>query len=238
MPAPVAEDELAADRFRARRRRRWTIALGLVALVAVLVALRRGVGLEFSPDAVRTWVERLGPWGPLAFVGVVAFRVPLGLPSAIVLMGGGLVFGGLAGTIYGAAGLTVSALVVFGGARWGGRGAVTQRLPERFAPLLEVAGSRLGAVFVALGTAYPMSPITIYHLIAGVTRMSFVVFAIAAGLGALARAALYTFFGSSLMEADAGRILATSALLLAAVLVPLAFATPRSWLLRAFSQRR
>ncbi len=220
------------------RRRRWIpLLIGLAALVALFVVLRRAVGLEFAPEAIRESVERFGIWAPVAYVGIVAFRVPLGLPSAIVLIGGGAAFGGAAGTLYGAAGLLISAVVVFLGARWSGRDALAARIPPRLQPLLEVAGSRLGAVFVALATAYPMSVISLCHLLAGLTRMSLPVFVVAAGVGALGRASLYTYFGSSLMEADLGRILLASAALLAAMLLPLAFPTPRSWLLETFARR-
>jgi uncharacterized membrane protein YdjX (TVP38/TMEM64 family) len=208
----------------------------VVGLVVGVVALRRAVGLEFDPESVRSFVEALGAWAPLAYVGVVAFRIPLGLPSAIVLIAGGVLFGGPAGTLYGAAGLMLTALMVFGGARWGGRDAVAARLPERLRPLLEIAGSRLGAVFIALATAYPMSVISLCHLLAGITRMSLPVFVVAAGVGALGRAALYTYFGSSLLEADLGRILLATFALLAAMLVPLAFATPRAWLLQTLAR--
>jgi uncharacterized membrane protein YdjX (TVP38/TMEM64 family) len=159
------------------------------------------------------------------------------MPSALVLIGGGLVFGTVAGTLYGAAGLLASALAMFLSSRWAGRDAVEARLPARFRYLLDVAGSRAGAVFVAVGTAYPLSPITSYHLLAGVTGMALPVFVSAAATGSLGRAAIYTYFGSSLVEAEPVRLLLAGALLLVAMLVPLAFPAPRAWLLQAFERR-
>jgi uncharacterized membrane protein YdjX (TVP38/TMEM64 family) len=219
------------------RRRPLVIAVGVVALLAVLVALRRSLGLEFEADSVRRVVDGLGIWAPLAFVGIVAFRVPLGMPSAFVLMGGGLVFGTLEGTLYGAAGLLVSALVVFLSSRWAGRDAVEARVPARFRHLLDVAGSRVGALFIAVGTAYPLSPITSYHLLAGVTGMALPVFAASAGTGSLGRAALYTYFGSSLVDAEPGQLVLAGVLIVLALLVPLAFPAPRAWLLQSFERR-
>ena len=103
--------------------------------------------------------------------------------------------------------------------------------------LFDLAGSRMGALVVALGTAYPLSVITSFHLVAGVTSMSLPVFAVAAGTGSLGRAALYTYFGSRLVDADPLEMLGVGALFAAAMLLPLAFPTPRAWLLQAFARR-
>lgn len=218
--------------------RRWIrLGVGLAVLVAVFVALRGALGLELDPAAIGAAMERLGPFAPLAFVGLVVFRVPLGLPSQLVLIGGGAVFGALEGTLYGAVGLLLSALVYFVAARWAGRQAVESRLPERLRGLLDVAASRAGALFMAVGTAYPFGPITSYHLLAGITAMSVAVFTLAVGAGALVRAALYTAFGSALMEGDGRAMLGAGACALIALFLPLAFSGPRGWLLQAMGRR-
>jgi uncharacterized membrane protein YdjX (TVP38/TMEM64 family) len=218
------------------RRRLW-IALGALALVAAFVALRRALGIELAPESIRDAVDRLGIWGPVAFVAIVALRVPLGVPSALVLIGGGLVFGSVEGTLYGATGLLISAVVVFLGSRWAGREAVEARVPVRLRYLLDVASSRLGALLVAVGTAYPLSPITSFSLLAGVTSMAPPVFAIATATGSLVRAALYTYFGSRLIEAEPAGLISSGALFAAALLFPLALPAPRAWLLQAFERR-
>src|SRR5438128_10031832 len=112
-------------------RRRIAIVVGVVALLAAFASLRRALGIELEPASIRESVDRLGVWGPLAFVAIVALRIPLGVPSAIALIGGGLVFGSIEGTIYGAAGLLISAIAVFLAARWAGREAIESRVPPR-----------------------------------------------------------------------------------------------------------
>jgi uncharacterized membrane protein YdjX (TVP38/TMEM64 family) len=218
-------------------RRRIRFALGAIALIAVFVALRRALGLELEPDAIRESIDRLGVWGPLAYVAIVALRIPLGVPSGLALIGGGLVFGSLEGTLYGAAGLLISAIAVFLGSRYVGREVIESRVPVRLRYLLDVAGSRVGALFIALGTAYPLSPITSFPLVAGVTTMAVPVFALASGTGSLGRAAIYTYFGSRLVDADPRQLLGAAALFFAAVLLPLALPAPRAWLLQAFARR-
>lgn len=219
-------------------RRRWVaIALGAALLVAGFLALRAGLGLEFSPGSIGVAVQRLGPLAPLAYVGIVVFRVPLGMPSQLVLVGGGALFGAIEGTVYGATGLLLSALVYFLGARWAGREAVEARLPERFRGLLELASSRAGALFVGAGTAYPFGPITSYHALAGITGMALWAFAAAVAAGSLVRAGLYTAFGSALIAGDVATMLGALALAAAVVLLPLCFRGSRAWLLQALGRR-
>jgi len=220
--------------------RRTAIVLGVAVLIAAFVALRRALGIQLDPASIRDSVDHLGAWGPVVFIAIVALRIPLAVPSAIVLIGGGVMFGSVEGTLYGAAGLSISAIAAFLGSRWAGRDAVESRLPVRMRYLFDLAGSRMGALVVALGTAYPLSVITSFHLVAGVTSMSLPVFALAAGTGSLGRAALYTYFGSRLVEADPGELIGVGALFAVALLLPLAFSTPRAWLLQAFerSERR
>ena len=133
-------------------RRTLGILLGAVVLIAVFATLRRALGIELNPESIRDSIDRLGFWGPLVFVAIVALRIPLAVPSAFVLIGGGIIFGSVEGTIYGAAGLFVSASQRFSvalGRTTGGRGASRRAdaIPVR------AAGSRIGALVVAFGTA-------------------------------------------------------------------------------------
>lgn len=218
---------MAAPRSRLLR-----LALLALALVVGLLALRRGLGLELDSDSLERAVASLGIWAPLAYVGIVAFRVPLGLPSQLVLMGGGLVFGTLEGTLFGALGILLSAVLLFAGARWAGREVVEERLPPRMRPVFDLAETRLGALFMAVGTGYPFGPITMYHLIAGVTGMALVVFVLAVSIGALMRSALFTYFGSRLVSGDLSGLAVACAAIGVVVIVPLCFSRSRAWLVQ------
>ena len=111
------------------RRRGW-VTLGVVAaVIAVIAALRRSLGIDFDPQSLEGVVNDMGVWAPLAFVVIVTFRVPLGLPSAIVLVGGGAIFGALPGMLYGAAGILISGLFLFFAARYTGRESIMARMP-------------------------------------------------------------------------------------------------------------
>ena len=231
-------------------RRLGVTALVVAALFAGALWLRGESGVEFNPESLRDAVARAGVWAPFVYVLVVAFRVPLGMPSQLVLIGGGLLFGTLAGTVYGAAGLVLSAVVLFLGARWAGRESVMMRLPARFQPLLDIAGSRAGIAFVAVGTGYPFGPVTMYHIAAGLTGMSLGAFALAAAMGSAVRGYTYTFLGSTLSSQQGGAsgsqwtgpdwelVARALAILTLALVVPLLFRRPRSWIVQALGRSR
>jgi len=222
---------------------RWLKGIFLLSLSTLLfagmLALRERLGIKFDPEALCDFVNGLGIWGPLGLIAVVTFRLPLGLPSQVVLIAGGLCFGTVAGTFYGAVGLACSATILFVIARFVGRDVIVRRVPERLRPMLDAASSNIGVAFLAVGTGYPLGPISAYHSLAGVTGMPFLKFILAVSCGAPVRAGTYTYFGSSLITGDIDRILVASGVLGLSALLPLLFSKPRSWvlqLLRANSQ--
>jgi len=220
------------------RRRIATALFGAALVIGAVWIARTALGLELDPESIRSSVSRMGVWAPIAFVVLVALRIPLGLPSQIVLIGGGLAFGTLSGSLYGALGLTVCAVVIFLLARSTGREALERRFPERLRGLFDIAASPLGGLFVALGTGYPIGPISAYHAVSGVTGMGLPVFVPAAAAGSLIRALIFTFFGSSLVSGELDRPLFAVLALSAAALMPLLFARPRAWLQTVFGRDR
>ncbi len=204
--------------------------LGLSAIVlAGMVALRDLLGVEFDPEALRDTVNDLGMWAPLGMVVITTFRLPLGLPSQVVLIAGGLCFGTLAGTFYGAVGLTCSGAILFAIARVVGRDEIARRIPERLRPALDAANSNIGAVFLGVGTGYPLGPISASLSLAGATGMPFPKFLIALSMGASIRAGTYTYLGSSLLAGDMESILIASGVLVLSAVLPLLFPKPRAW---------
>lgn len=215
-----------------------SLVLGIALLALVAWALRSRLGLGVEPESWRDLVEEMGFWAPAGFVAMITFRALLLLPSQLLLMGAGLVFGATAGTLYGALGMTLSGVLYFGAARWAGREFVVSRVPERMRPAFDAAGTRMGAAFLAVGTGYPFGPLTAYHTGAGLTGMSFVTFLAAVGAGSLVRAATYAFFGSRLLDGSLGAIALGAGVLALAFVAPLCVPRSRRWLLGAIAPRR
>jgi uncharacterized membrane protein YdjX (TVP38/TMEM64 family) len=215
-------------------RRHWSAAVVVAVLIGAAVLIRTQLGIRWELDGLRSFVTGLGFWGPIALIGIIAFRPVLLVPSQLALLVGGVCFGTLLGTAYGALGLTASGLLVFGLTRWLGADAVRTRVPAALQGALAAAGSRWGAVLVAVGNGYPVGTVTAYHAAAALTPMPLAVFVLAVGAGSLLRAWTYSFFGNAMLESGTGELVAIAAAIAAAALV-LPLLHPRA---RAYARER
>ena len=221
---------------RLEQLRHWVPTALLALLVALFVAgwgARRSLDLQLSMAALeglRVWVLELGWRGPAVFVGLVSFRSFLLLPSALLLVLGGLAFGAIVGTALGAAGLVLSAALQFGFARALGNEWVRPRLGEA-GHLLEARLRRAGPWAVGLFTAHPAGPMTAVHVAAGVTGMSLLSFVIAVLLAGPVRAGAYAWVGAALLDWGLFPSILLGVALLALALLPLAHPRVRAWLL-------
>jgi uncharacterized membrane protein YdjX (TVP38/TMEM64 family) len=204
--------------------RKWIPPLALVAIVTVAFTtgqiVRSGMGVDFSPESIRAWVQALGWKGPAFFLLVVTFRQFLALPSGLLLPVGGLCFGALLGTTLGASGIILSGFFGFGLTRLLGREWAVAHM--RGLAQVERRLASAGAPAVWLMTAHPFGVMTPFHWGAGLTSISLVGFSAALLLGGPVRAATYSFLGSTLLDLGSPRFYVASAVLLAVALLPLA----------------
>jgi uncharacterized membrane protein YdjX (TVP38/TMEM64 family) len=213
-------------------RRRWRLLVGLIVFVVFGGILRDALGIEWSTDGVRSIVADAGVWAPLIFVVLLVFRLVLVIPSVMLLPAGGLLFGTLEGSIYGTIGLTLSGLFNYGLVKWAGPEAFRARISPRFQGILEIARSRLGALAVAVISAYPFGPITVSHLGAATAGMGFFTFFLAVATGSLVRSATFSLFGASLVESD--RLVWALIAMAGALVVPLLIPRSRAWIKQSF----
>ncbi len=183
--------------------------------------LRASIGIEWSATSIQTYVAGLGIKAPLIFLGLVAFRQVLLIPSAIVLTAGGLLFGVAMGTLLGGAGIVMSGCICFLLARFMGGEWVHERLQARVGRYDERANAA-GPILVGLMTAHPLGLLTPFHLAAGVSGMSLLVFLATVLLAGPIRAASYSVLGSSLVEIGSPRFYLASAVLILIALLPIA----------------
>lgn len=228
MDSSEANESANAPSSRSKARRRLLVAGALTIAVTAGWYVRARTGIEWDVETARALIEEMGFWAPGIFIALVTFRLIILVPSQVMLTVGGVCFGLLWGTVYGAIGVTLSGLLAFGLARLLGGDALRGRVSPGLQRVADVASRRTGALVVAVGTAYPIGPLTGYHVGAGLTSMSLPLFLSALVLGALARASLFTFLGSRI--AELGIRQAWPAFLILAVLcLPLLHPGVRSW---------
>jgi uncharacterized membrane protein YdjX (TVP38/TMEM64 family) len=206
------------------RRAKLVAAAVVILAVAGGLVLRSRLGLDLDPGRLREQVEALGPLAPVLFVAALSLRFVLLIPSALLLTMGGAIFGVTMGTLYGALGLTLMGLLQFLMVQLAGAEALRARVPPRFAGALHAARSWRGAATLAVVSAYPVGPQTPVQLAAALAGMGLVTFLASVGAGAMLRAGLFSWFGSSLLEGERA-LLASGAIL---VVVTLPFVHPRS----------
>jgi uncharacterized membrane protein YdjX (TVP38/TMEM64 family) len=194
-------------------------ALGLAACLLVGQLVRGRLGVAWNADSIRMLVDATGFWGPVAFVTLVALRMFVMVPGALVLTAAGALFGAAEGTLYGALGLTLTAGLAFGTIRAVGAESLRARVPARFQPLLDLGRSRSGIALLTFLSGYPIGPSVWAQTGAAVSGMALVPFVLAVGVGSAVRAATYSLFGSALVAGEG--VWTSAALLVAAFGLPL-----------------
>ncbi|MGD1851679.1 MAG: TVP38/TMEM64 family protein [Cyanophyceae cyanobacterium] len=183
------------------RRGRWgAIALfgGLGIALAIALYCHPSWHLLFNRDEVVCWLETLGPWSVLGFIGAHIVATAVGVPGTVLVLAGGVVFGVFYGTLWSVIGATLGAIAAFALARtllrdsimkrWG-HSSRLQRLNQRLerSPLAVVLAVRFA----------PVSPFNVANFLFGLTPISLRTYAIGTFFGIIPGTALYTWTGSS-----------------------------------------
>jgi uncharacterized membrane protein YdjX (TVP38/TMEM64 family) len=220
---------------------KW-IRLHAALLLALIVfgagwLLRDWLGIGLEAEAIRARVDGLGWVAPFAFLLLVVFRTFLVIPSSVLLLAGGLLFGVGQATLLGGLGLFVGAVLWFALARSFGREWLRARMGigfERIEPHL----GRVGPLVVGLATAHPAGPTTPVHVAAGIAALPFGAFVLATGLGSPARAFAYSFFGSTLLDPGSPEFYVATAFIVGVFALPLLHPAVRRRLFGRLGARR
>ena len=177
--------------------------------ISLVVLLAGGIGMAWwsrdrvTPAAVGAWVEGLGVWGPLVFVGVYSLAPALFFPGAVLTLAGGALFGPLLGAFLSLAGATVGATVAFLLARSVAADWVEQRLGRRL-QAIKAGVEREGWRFVAFVRLVPVFPFNLLNYALGLTRLSVRTFAVTSMVTMAPGALAYASLGSAGREAISG----------------------------------
>ncbi|MGH9392209.1 MAG: hypothetical protein ACRD1Z_21610, partial [Vicinamibacteria bacterium] len=100
---------------------RGALALAALGVMAGAYVAKKKYGIELSPEALRARFQEFGALAPVVFILALALRPILLLPSWVLLVVGGLLFGTLWGTVWGTLGGTLGGLLAYGLSRLIGR---------------------------------------------------------------------------------------------------------------------
>lgn len=99
----------APERSRPYRR----VLIGVLVVLFVAVAVYAWRTEAVTPTKIRNWLESLGPWGPVVFVGAFVGGSLVGLPGMAFVVGARLAFGTWVGLASGYVGGMCAVIVPF-----------------------------------------------------------------------------------------------------------------------------
>lgn len=179
------------------------LRIGLVGLLAVGIGLAWWCRDQWTAEAIGVWVEGLGVWEPLVFVGVYCLAPALFFPGVVLTLAGGALFGPMLGALLSLAGATVGATVAFLIARHVAADWVEHRLGRRLQEI-KAGVEREDWRFVAFVRLVPVFPFNLLNYALGLTRLSVRTFAVTSLLTMAPGALAYAYLGYAGREVVSG----------------------------------
>ncbi|MCA9537376.1 MAG: TVP38/TMEM64 family protein [Myxococcales bacterium] len=180
-------------------KRYWLIAGGMMGLMLALFGVVEALGVPLLTDPA-PWMNQGGPIAAAVGVGLLVADVVLPVPSSLVMVAHGALFGVVIGAALSLVGSVGSAALAFAIGRRGGpwlHRLVTADERARADRLL----ARYGGVAIMLSRPLPLLAETV-ALLAGTSPMGFGRAMVAATVGSLPPSILYAVTGASAMKLD------------------------------------
>ena len=185
----------------------------LVALCIIIVAVIAAAALLPMKDwlvKVLQWTQGLGVWGPIVVIVFYIVACILFLPGSVLTLGAGFIFKLFVGTIVVSIGSTLGACAAFLIGRTFGRDWIAKKVAknEKFAAIDNAVGQQ-GLKIVLLIRLSPVFPFNLLNYAFGLTKVSFVKYALGSWIGMLPGTVMYVYFGAglrSLADAAAGKV--------------------------------
>jgi pyruvate/2-oxoglutarate dehydrogenase complex dihydrolipoamide dehydrogenase (E3) component/uncharacterized membrane protein YdjX (TVP38/TMEM64 family) len=182
---------------------RWKWVLYAVAGVLIVLALKY-FHVQDLLKAALDWIGKLGPWGPVIFVGLYVVATVLFVPGSVLTLGAGAVFGVVLGSVCVSISATLGATAAFLVGRYLARDAIARKIEknEKFATIdRAVAGE--GWKIVLLTRLSPVFPFTLLNYAFGLTRVKLSHYVLASWIGMIPGTVMYVYLGS-LVNVGAG----------------------------------
>lgn len=201
------------------------VAAGLVAvfLGSFLAVEQAGVALLTDPGP---WLEGGGISAAMVGVGLLVADVALPVPSSLVMVAHGALFGVLVGTLLSLAGSVAAAALAFAIGRRGGR-LLHRLVPQNERLRADAVLQRWGALAIVISRPVPMLAETV-AILAGTSPLGWGRALLAAALGSLPPALVYAITGTMAATFGATAIVFGLVLAVTAVLWRLGRPQPQS----------
>lgn len=201
--------------------------IALLVIGFILIFRQMGISDYFHLGNIRSFVNSLGIWAPLGFIGIYALFTSVGFPATPFTITGGIIFGKWLGTLLNLMGATIGACGAFWVARVLARKALEGRFKEKrwfikFNRGLEESGLNY-MLFVRLVPLFPFNGI---NFGSGLTRLSFRDFFLGTVIGMIPPTFIFTNVAYELGESAAEGFSFSPGLILAFILLGLFILIP------------
>ena len=221
-------------RVRAWSPRTWLLAIAAFGILAGLLwDAVFGAVIPLRPEEIADWLDGIGPWAPLIFVGLLITAVVVSpVPSVPLDIAAGIAFGLTWGVIYTLIGAEIGALIAFAIARRLGRPWLARRVSPATMRRIDELTRRSGPRAIVVMRLLPVFNFDWVSYAAGLTAIFYRIFAVATLVGMIPPVIAIVAVGATL---DSDPILAGTifAVLLLLVVVPLVL----PWILRMWRCR-
>ncbi|MEM7062775.1 MAG: TVP38/TMEM64 family protein [Cyanobacteria bacterium P01_B01_bin.77] len=174
--------------------KRLALVIALLCIIATGAAIVSLGGID--ADWLQATLEQAGIWGPIIYIVIYTVATVLVLPSTVLNLAGGALFGPWLGSLWTTIGALVAAIVAFGFTRTVGRELVEKRLAGYWQTL--DAEIRHGGLFYMFSIRLlPVIPYGLVNFAAGLTSISWKDYVLGTALGTLPGVLPFVLLGSS-----------------------------------------
>src|SRR5260221_6530002 len=174
----------------------WKWVLYAVAGFLLVLALKY-LHVQDLLKAALDWIAKLGPWGPVIFVGLYVVATVLFVPGSVLTLGAGAVFGGVLCSVFVSISATFGATAAFLVGRYRARDAIARKIEknETFATIDRAVADE-GWKIVLLTRLSPVFPFTLLNYAFGLTRVKLSHYVLASWIGMIPGTVMYVYLGS------------------------------------------
>lgn len=180
-------------------KRYWTLFLGLIGLLLATFLVAQSAGLDLET----LWTE-LGEWSPLAMallgIGLLIVDVLLPVPSILVIIGMGHVFGTVIGAVLSMVGMVLACLLAFGIGR-SGRTRIQRWVGPDEQARADALLARWGSTAIIISRPLPLLAEAV-GIMAGASTMRWTAVLRAAVVGSAPMCLLYAGTGAGIEHLD------------------------------------
>lgn len=179
--------------------------LALLLLIGGMAVLARTTPLGDAIEDVARGLAAMRdrPWAIVAFGGLYALAVAVGIPGTALTLLGGVAFGMWRGLAVNMVGALVGAAIAFVEGRFFGRDLAERLLGRRLAKLERLEEPRRAFIAFARLRLMPVVPFNATNFAAGITRAPLMPYLAGTAVGILPATVLFTYFAHQLV-ADGG----------------------------------